>query len=230
MPLDNARIRALLFDVDGTLSDTDDKYVERVRRFLPSRLFPNRDRAARRIVMGLESPANGLMSLADRMGFDDHIIRVIDWLSRQRPNPGGRFLLVPGVDAMLERLHGRYAMAVVSTRAESSTIGFLEQFDLERYFRAVVAGRSTPHTKPYPDPALLAAQWLGVPPQSCVMIGDTTVDIRSGRAAGMQTVGVLCGFGEEAELRRAGADAILGSTRELADLLFGTPAESHAIK
>jgi phosphoglycolate phosphatase-like HAD superfamily hydrolase len=51
------------------------------------------------------------------------------------------------------------------------------------------------------------------------MIGDTTVDILAGKAAGAQTVGVLCGFGEEAELRRAGADLIVKDLKELFDLM-----------
>ena len=54
------------------------------------------------------------------------------------------------------------------------------------------------------------------------MIGDTTVDIRAGKSAGAQTVGVLCGFGEEQELLRMGADLILKGTSELADVLGGT--------
>jgi len=53
------------------------------------------------------------------------------------------------------------------------------------------------------------------------MIGDTTVDIRAGRKAGSQTVGVLCGLGEEPELRRCGADVILPSTADLTPLLDG---------
>jgi phosphoglycolate phosphatase len=54
------------------------------------------------------------------------------------------------------------------------------------------------------------------------MIGDTTVDIRAGKSAGAQTVGVLCGFGEEAELKSWGADLVLESTAQLADVLQGT--------
>ncbi len=61
---------------------------------------------------------------------------------------------------------------------------------------------------------------MGVQPANCLMIGDTTVDIRAGKAAGAQTVGVLCGFGEEPELRRLGADEILETTSELANLLL----------
>ena len=55
------------------------------------------------------------------------------------------------------------------------------------------------------------------------MIGDTTVDMRAGKAAGAQTLGVLCGFGEEAELRQLGADFILKSTSDLPQL-FGETA------
>jgi phosphoglycolate phosphatase len=52
------------------------------------------------------------------------------------------------------------------------------------------------------------------------MVGDTTVDIRAGVAAGAQTVGVLCGFGQRHELERAGANLILENTTELAEVLM----------
>ena len=55
------------------------------------------------------------------------------------------------------------------------------------------------------------------------MIGDTTVDMRAGKAAGAQTVGVLCGFGEEDELRQLGADLILNSTSDLPELFMQEP-------
>ena len=51
-----------------------------------------------------------------------------------------------------------------------------------------------------------------------LMVGDTTVDVKTGRRAGAQTLGVLCGFGTEKELIRAGADLILASTADLKDL------------
>jgi N-acetyl-D-muramate 6-phosphate phosphatase len=53
-----------------------------------------------------------------------------------------------------------------------------------------------------------------------LMVGDTTIDIRAGKAAGAQTVGVLCGFGQETELRRVGADLILPATPDLLPLLL----------
>ncbi|CAG1016345.1 phosphoglycolate phosphatase [Anaerolineales bacterium] len=219
MSLDLSYIQALCFDVDGTLSDTDDLYTRKVSRFFPRVLFKDPVHAARRFIMWIEAPGNALLGLADTLGIDDEMIAVIHWISRRRKFKPKRFLLIPGVDEMLKQLHGRYPMAVVSARDEKGTMAFLEQFDLVKYFDVIVTGLSAEHTKPYPDPILLAAQKMKVAPEACLMIGDTTVDIRAGKSAGAQTVGVLCGFGEEPELRKMGADLILVDTTKLLDVL-----------
>lgn len=219
MPLDISRINALCFDVDGTLSDTDNLYVQSVSKLFPRLLFKDPDHAARRFVMWVEAPGNALLGLADTLHLDDEMVAVINWLSRHRKHANKKFLLVPGVDEMLKQLHGRYPMAVVSARDEGGTMRFLEQYDLVQYFDVVVTGLSAVHTKPYPDPILLAAKKMNVSPENCLMIGDTTVDIRAGKAAGAQTLGVLCGFGEETELRHFGADDIVEDTPKLLNIL-----------
>ncbi len=219
MTIDAKKVRALCFDVDGTLSDTDDLYVQKVSKLLPRFLFRAPRRAARRFIMWIEAPGNALLGLADTLHLDDEMVAVIDWLSRHRKLSSKEFLLIPGVDDLLEQLHGRYPMSVVSARDEKGTMAFLERFDLVQYFDAIVTGLSARHTKPYPDPILLAAEKMGVPPEHCLMIGDTTVDIRAGKSAGAQTVGVLCGFGEEPELRKFGADVILEDTTKLLEIL-----------
>lgn len=121
---------------------------------------------------------------------------------------------------MLDVLQSRYPLAVVSARDENSTLAFLEKFSLTGYFQEIVTAVTARHTKPYPDPVLYAADKMGVAPETCLMIGDTTVDIRAGKSAGAQTVGVLCGFGEEDELKSWGADLILENTSQLADALL----------
>ena len=219
MSLDLTRIKALCFDVDGTLSDTDDLYAQKVEGFFPRFLFKDPTHAARRFVMWVEAPGNAMLGYADKLGLDDEMVAVINWISRHRKHSDKKFLLVPGVDEMLKQLQGRYPMAVVSARDEYGTLAFLEQFGLVKYFDAVVTGLSAEHTKPYPDPVLLAAQKMNVPAENCLMIGDTTVDIRAGKSAGTQTVGVLCGFGEEPELKRLGADLILSDTPKLLEVL-----------
>jgi HAD superfamily hydrolase (TIGR01509 family) len=219
MSLDLPRIKALCFDVDGTLSDTDDLYTQKVTRFFPRFLFKDPAQSARRFIMWIEAPGNALLGFADTLGIDDEMIAVIHWLTRRRKFSPKKFLLVPGVDETIKQLHGRYPMAVVSARDESGTMAFLEQYSLVKYFDVIVTGLSAKHTKPYPDPILLAAQKMNVAPENCLMIGDTTVDIRAGKSAGAQTVGVLCGFGEEPELKRMGADLILKDTTKLVDVL-----------
>ncbi len=220
MTFDIARIKALCFDVDGTLSDTDDMYVHKVERFFPKALFRDPKHAARRFIMWVEAPGNALLGLTDTIGLDDEIVALIDWMSRHQKRSSKTFFLVPGVDEMLKQLKGHYPMSVVSARDEKGTMRFLEQFNLVQYFDAVITGQSAEHTKPYPDPIRLAAQKMGVKPEECLMVGDTTVDIRAGKSAGAQTAGVLCGFGEEPELKKQGADVILKTTSDLAGLLL----------
>ena len=221
MSLDVCRIRALCFDVDGTLSDTDDYYVNKFSGWLSRVPFirdPQRD--VRRLVMWAESPGNALLGMTDSIGLDDEAIALINWMYRHRTKKIHQYLIVPGVQEMLSRLTERYPLAVVSARDEDSTMAFLEQFDLVRYFKVIITALSAEHTKPYPDPILLAAQKLGVQPETCLMTGDTAIDIRAGKSAGAQTVGVLCGFGEEYELRRQGADLILPGTADLNGVLL----------
>lgn len=223
MPLDLARIQALCFDVDGTLSDTDDVLVARLASWLwPFRaLFPGREigQLARRLVMAGEAPVNFLIGLTDTLGLDEMFLPLLDRLARFSRQPK-RFLLIEGVKEMLMELARRYPLAVVSARDERTTYLFLKQFDLLPLFHCVATATTCRHTKPYPDPILWAAERMKVPPEACLMIGDTTVDIRAGRAAGAQTVGVLCGFGERQELERCGANLILPTTAHLLPILL----------
>ena len=224
MTVDTSHIQALCFDVDGTLSDTDDQFVQRLTRMLRPMglLFPKKDPRpfARQLVMATESPGNYLLGLPDRLGFDHKLAALGDWIYRIGLGRGtSRFLLVTGVREALTRLQPRYPMAIVSARGERSTRAFLDQFELSPFFQCIVTAQTCSHTKPYPDPIQFASQQMGISPQACLMIGDTTVDIRAGKAAGSQTLGVLCGFGVESELRRAGADMIIPTTSMLTEVL-----------
>ena len=85
--------------------------------------------------------------------------------------------------------------------------------------QAITGRDDTWRLKPHPSPVKHAAEQLGVPVERCLVVGDTTVDIEAARAAGARSVGVLCGFGTEDELERAGADRILACTGNLLDWL-----------
>ena len=223
MPLQVSRIRAICFDVDGTLSDTDDVMVAQLTELLKPFhvLFPGRDltRVARGIVMEAEAPANFVYGIPDLIGLDDEIFALKDWIVRQSKKNTRPFQLVPGTRDMLDILFKRYPLSVVSARDTRTTMDFLNQFNLVSYFKCIATDQTCEHTKPFADPILWAAREMDVLPDACLMVGDTSVDIRAGKAAGAQTVGVLCGFGEEGELREHNADMILSITSELVQLL-----------
>ena len=225
MTIDLSRIQALCFDLDGTLNDTDDQFVEKTAPYFKTLRFllPRQDyqRAARRFVMWAEAPGNYLIGMPDRFGLDDELATVSNWISQKLKTRIRHFQPVIGIQEMLVRLHERYPLAVVSARDEITSREFLHQAGIAQYFVCVAGAQTVEHTKPYPDPIIWAARQMGVQPQNCLMIGDTSVDIIAGRAAGAQTVGVLCGFGEETELRHRGADEILLTTPNLAGLLLG---------
>lgn len=225
--IDPSRIKAILFDVDGTLSDTDDQMIIRTSRALEpiSFLFAKRnpERFARWLVSAMETPTNFFYGIADRVGLDAPLSKFLSWFSSSKASKQGElehFRIIPGVREMLERLSEHYPLGIVSARDAVSAQMFLEHFDLVSFFQTVVSSQTCKHTKPFPDPVIYAAQQLNIDPSDCVMVGDTVVDVRAGRSAGAQTVAVLCGFGTQRELKRAGADLILATTPDVTEFLL----------
>ncbi|MBC5764153.1 HAD family hydrolase [Ramlibacter sp. GTP1] len=236
MGLDRPRIRALCFDVDGTISDTDDHLVAQLAAAIdkvPHVSGRRAERLARQTVMALETPVHGAYALLDQLGLDAPIARLrarTRHVKRQQQDPGHTrnpeaadevpHDMVPGVQEMLRKLGEHYPMCTITTGGAPRVERFLEHYGVRDLFTAVVGAQTTRRMKPHPEPLLFAAKAMGVAPGECLMIGDTTVDIRTGKAAGAQTVGVLCGFGTEAELRRHGADLILRTTSDLLAVLL----------
>ena len=216
-PLFNpAEIDAIIFDLDGTLIDTDNADVAQWTRRL-ARLRGNRAKAdSRRLVMALETPVNAAFSLLDLVGLDTPLTRLLI-----RVNSGddtAALAATPGAIEAVILLATRFRLAIASTREVAEGKLFLAATGLLPYFSAF-AGRDTVwRIKPHPEPVLQAAAALKIPVSRCLMVGDTTVDIRAGRRAGAFTCGLLCGYGQRRELERVGADLILPHTGYLHDV------------
>ena len=134
--------------------------------------------------------------------------------------PAAEFRLIDGVEGLITSLQKSYRLGIVTTRSRYH----IEQFKLlfpsiAGAFEVTIGLQDTEWLKPNPQPVYLAAEKLGIPVENCLMVGDTTVDVKAGRRAGAWTVGVLCGFGQRAELERAGAHLIIDSTPELFRIL-----------
>jgi len=209
-------VRAVLFDLDGTLIDTDDVLVAQWARQLAAlaRVWPKLEpqRTARRLVMFSEGPVNLAMTVLDMLGLDRVIVnpRKVH-LKDEKP--------VAGTLELIRALAERFPLAVVTSRGDAGAHRFLSQAGIAGYFRAVVTCQTTWRIKPHPEPVLHAAEKLGLPAQDCLMVGDTTVDIKAALRAGAWACGVLCGFGEREELERTGAHLVLESTALLSNWL-----------
>ncbi len=217
-------IDVILFDLDGTLVETDDEAVSNLaRRLRPVRwLFSRRDPvgAARGLIMALEGPGNGVVSLLDRVGLDDNLFGLGDRLRRLRGlSAPPDFQVMDGAGPMLRELGRRYRLGIVTTRSRRHAQAFVEQQSLGGVVQVIAGREDTRRLKPHPGPLLYAVKELGAPIERCVMVGDTAVDMGAARAAGAWAVGVLCGFGRRQELEQAGADLVLDTTADLGKLL-----------
>ncbi len=227
--LDPRRVRAVLFDLDGTIADSDDTVVQRLaalmRPFSSLRKSHNERESARRLVMAAETPLNAFLSFLDRYSLDEWIRPLSNGLHHLRGETKIKYAqLIPGVDEALIHLAARYPLALVTAREKYSADALLRALQIEAFFRCVATAGTCRRSKPHPAPVLWVADRLGLAPQDCLMVGDTPVDIRAGCAAGTQTLGVLCGFGEHDELLRSGADLVLDSTANLPGLLLKSEA------
>lgn len=235
MALDLSRVRALCFDVDGTISDTDDALVAKLSALIDAvPLVSGRraERLARQIVMGAETPVHAAYAMLDQLGLDAPLDRLRARIRATRArgaDPANTrnleaadevpHAMVAGVREMLVTLAALFPMCTITTGTAPRVERFLTHYGVRDHFTAVVGAQTTTRMKPHPEPLLYAAKAMGVDPAECLMIGDTTIDIRTGKSAGAQTVGVLCGFGTESELRRSGAGLILRTTSDLLAVL-----------
>jgi len=213
MAIDFSRIDAVLFDIDGTLRDTDNELIDDVDSVL--RRVVGRERSSRwsrRLVTTLEAPVQVLLGLADRANIDGPINHAIDVLL-----PHGSTRVIPEAGETVNALRGHLRMGVVSAGPQRQVLRFLTEHDLFDAMEVVVTSQTYRRTKPSPEPVLGALRTLEVPPERALMVGDTTVDIKAGKAAGTQTFGVLTGFGREQDMLRDGADLVAETLTPLVD-------------
>ncbi|HVV85528.1 MAG TPA: HAD family hydrolase [Kofleriaceae bacterium] len=128
----------------------------------------------------------------------------------------------PGIDALLAALVARgVVLAVLSNKPDAFTRAMVRVRLADIPFRAVYGQRTGVPRKPDPAAALAVAVELGLAPAQLAFVGDTAVDIATGRAAGMLPVGVLWGFRGRDELEAAGARHVIARPAELLEIVGG---------
>jgi len=209
----------VILDFDGTLVDTRDDIVAGVREALAD----------------LHQPAPPDPVIAG------HIGRGVEHLAASCLPPDRQDLL----QGMLERFRSRYGacfdrtsapypgvvhgltllrnndrqLAVASNKPQYYIDRLLDRFYLRPFFRSVIGGDRMERKKPDPWSVKRICARCAVPPGASLMVGDMRYDIETGINAGMETCGVLYGYGSEDELRRAGAHHLVSDFPALIDLL-----------
>ncbi|MEO6761225.1 MAG: HAD family hydrolase [Candidatus Saccharimonadales bacterium] len=207
-----AKLRAVLFDLDGTLRDT--------RELIHDAL----DYAFR--AHGLRSP-----SREELRPYIHHLSFVHDeFASGIDPEAFGasysartnellpQVQLYADVERILSIVHDLYKVAVVT--AGQSAPQYIERYGLTAYIDTIVGANDITKQKPDPEGIDVALKRLGVEPSGSVMIGDLATDIRAAEAANLATsIGITHGFGTAERLTQAGADYIIDSLAELPAIL-----------
>ncbi|MGW3354521.1 HAD family hydrolase [Streptomyces bungoensis] len=214
--------RAAVFDVDGTLVDTNHLHVvtwwEAFRQ------------AGHDVPMHAVHRAVGLGSddlIAHLLGEDrdrDQDAALSDAHKALYGQYFDRLPALPGAAELLRRLHGDGWTVVLATSASGAELGALRRaIGADDAIAATASAGDVERGKPAPEPVEHALQLAGVPASRAVFVGDTVWDMRAGSKAGVRCLGVLCGGIPRADLEEAGAQAVYADPADLLASLAESP-------
>ncbi len=209
--LQAARLRLVAFDFDGTLIDSAAAIVAGVRACWAACGFPEPDDAAVRRTIGLawQDSIPALLAGAGETEFAKIRAYHGEIASGRRPRPAQPESLFPGAAEILAELEAAdYRLAIVTSRGNARVLQLLEEHGIHRRFVTVKTADHGP-AKPNPYLLLQAIAESGAEPGTTVMVGDTVFDMQTARNAGTPAIGVSWGVHPVAELRDAGAHAVI---------------------
>jgi phosphoglycolate phosphatase len=212
-------VQAIVFDLDGTLVNTLADMSESMNYVLAKHGLPGHEHSAYRRFIGEGVARLVTQSLPPRaIDATDAVLRDFrayyaeHMLDQSRP--------YPGVDELLIALGARNVpISVLSNKPDDATQRIVSTLFTNSPFVQVVGQRPEKPNKPDPTVALELAQSMGVSARLCAFVGDSGIDMATGRAAGMVTVGVTWGYRDRAELRAHGADTLIERPDQLVTLL-----------
>lgn len=213
-------VKAVLFDLDGTLIDSAPDLGAAADKMRTDRGLPSLPLEQYRPMAG--AGARGMLGIAfgitpEHPDFGDlreEFFRNYEGCMTQRT------YAFEGVQQLIASLVEReLAWGVVTNKSMRFTGPLTKKMPLFATARAVVGGDSTPHPKPHPAPLLEAARQLNVCPTDCLYVGDDLRDMMAGKAAGMGTVAATYGYLGSTDVKDWGADSHIETPLALLALL-----------
>ena len=216
-----AGIRAVLFDLDGTLVDSAPDLAGAADKMRLKRGLASLDYAKYRPLCG--AGARGMLQVAFEIGPDhaDYESLREEFFSNYQACMLDNTHAFEGVAPLIAALQTRgMRWGVVTNKSERFALPLTAAMPLFASSGVIVGGDTTPYSKPHPEPLLEAARRLGVSPELCLYVGDDERDIVAGKSAGMGTVAATYGYlGSASDVADWRADAQINSPIELLQLL-----------
>jgi len=220
------RIRAVLFDLDGTLVDTAPGLAAAVNDTLAALGLPQVDLTQVRQWIGNGMPRLLKRALAQDMTAEpDEALYACAWplfLAAYDRHLDAGSILYPGAATTLARLAAQgIVLGCVTNKLERFTHPILQHLGISDYFGVVVGGDTLAARKPDPAPVCHALAQLGTPPEQALLVGDSATDVQAGRAAGCLVICVRYGYNHGLDLHRLGAAAIIDTLTDVDHYLNG---------
>lgn len=214
------RVRAVVFDLDGTLVDSLADIAAAVNATLEAHGRSTHPVTSYNAMVGW-GLRKLLVTASAEQPFDERELEVAyeRVLGLYRAKPVVHTRPYPGVEALLEGLGTRVPLGVFSNKEDGMTKTIVATLFPRAGFLAVAGAR--PEKAPKPDPSALLEILEGwrIEPAACAYLGDSDVDMETARRAGVVACGAAWGFRGEAELRSSGADEIFASPEAFAGWL-----------
>jgi pyrophosphatase PpaX len=207
------KVKAILLDLDGTIVDSRDAYLEAARTaFQAIGLEPPTCQTALKIPRRLEQnqPINDLTK-TNTQQFLNIYLKTFYAITEAKTKP------IPNIHLALKTLQQKATLALITMRnvPNAKLTKELQHFRLAQYFAHIITAQDTDKPKPSPEALIKALKAIDVEICDCLTVGDSPSDIKAGKAAGVKTAAVLSGLYTKQELAKLNPYLILKDATHL---------------
>ncbi len=213
---DKSKIQLVIFDLDGTLVDAYQAVASSMNYTLDAIGCPLADDATIKRTVGW-----GIRHLVATFSGEENVDKALS-IYRQhhaRALKSGTTCL-PGAKKLIEQLKAQgYKLAIASNRPARFTHIILKHLRIQPFFDHVVCGDEVKHPKPAPDMLTQILTKYSLDPSEALYVGDMTIDVQAGQAAGIKTAAVITGSSDREEIIRLKPLRIMDHILDVADIL-----------